>query len=441
MEISASRTGEQLVLVLAGRMDGTGAQQVTAAIQQNLTDHDTALIFDLGGVDYLSSAGLRTFQESARRMKERNGRIAVCRLQDFVRKLFASGGFLRILSDYPTVEAALAGTARAATPPAGEVKIAGPGWTVSAQRLTGTPGALTVTGNLKNLHAGKISLADVKETQVSSGGFCTGIGAMAKTREAASPLLGEMVQAGGTVYWIPTDGNSNTDFFTAQDLASSGMKTFTLFSASFNDPFADLLRITSEKPEGMTIPEVYAAIFRYLREQYPAFSGACGVCLKATIGGLCSSDLRHPLLAAAEDRAAKGPEQMPGGRTVTEYPLEGTVIEKVSVVDVKPRYSGDILISIGYGLDPVTAQKTFSQEQLAALSYTNARAGSSGLFLYNKGLVFRSLPWDNAKPFGEQLCTAPAKGDFVAMHNLLGVTTVKSAVAGILPFSAIRAGE
>ena len=53
MEISASRTGEQLVLVLAGRMDGTGAQQVTAAIQQNLTDHDTALIFDLGGVDYL----------------------------------------------------------------------------------------------------------------------------------------------------------------------------------------------------------------------------------------------------------------------------------------------------------------------------------------------------------------------------------------------------
>jgi len=441
MEITASRTGEQLVLSLNGRMDGTGAQQVTAAIQQNLTDHDTALIFDLGGVDYLSSAGLRTFQESARRMKERNGRIAVCRLQDFVRKLLESGGFLRILSDYPSVEAALAGTAHAASPLAGEVKIAGPGWTVSAQPLTGAPGAITITGNLKNLHAGKISSADVKEVQVSSNGFCTGIGALAKTRETASPLLGEMVQAGGTVYWIPTDGNSNPDFFAAQDLASSGMRTFTLFSASFNDPFADLLRITSEKPEGMTIPEVYAAIFRYLKERYPAFSGACGVCLKATIGGLCSSDLRYPILAAAADRAAKGPVPMPLGRTVTEYPLEGTVIDKVSVVDVKPRYSGNILISIGYGIDPAIAQKTFSQEHLEALSYTDARAALPGLFLYNKGLVFRSLPWDNAKPFGEQFRAAPEKGDFVALHNLLAVTTVKSAVAGILPVSAIRTGE
>lgn len=441
MEITASRTGDQLVLSLTGRMDGTGAQQVTAAIQQNLTDHDTALIFDLGGVDYLSSAGLRVFQESARRMKERNGRIAVCRPQDFVRKLFTSGGFFRILTGFPTVEAALAGTAGTAIPLYGEVKIAGPGWTLSAQHLTGTPGTLTVSGNLESLHAGSFAAGDMKEAQVPPGGFCTGIGAMAETREAASPLLGEMVQAGGTVYWIPTDGNANTDFFTAADLATSGMKTFTLFSASFTGPFADLLRITSEKPEGMTLSELYAAVFRYLKEQYPGFSGACVVCLKATIGGLCSSDLRHSLLAAAAGRAAQGPERMPVGRTVTEYPLDGTVLEKASVVDVKPRYAGDILISIGYGVDPVAARNTFSPEDLAALAYTDPRAAASGLFLYNKGLVFSSLPWDNRKPFEEQLRAAPAAGRFVAMHNLLAVTTVKSAVAGILPVSVIKNGD
>jgi len=441
MEITASRTGEQLVLSLTGRMDGTGAQQVTAAIQQNLTDHDTALIFDLGGVDYLSSAGLRVFQESARRMKERNGRIAVCRMQDFVRKLFTSGGFFRILADFPTVEAARAGTVGPALPRDGEVTIAGPGWTLFAQRLTGSPGPVTVTGTLKSLHTGMIGAGEIRELQVPPGGFCTGIGAMAKTREAASPLLGEMVQAGGTVYWIPTDGNSNPDFFTAADLATTGMKTFTLFSASFTGPFADLLRITSEKPEGMTLSELYAAVFRYLKEQYPGFSGACVVCLKATIGGLCSSDLRHSLLAAAAGRALKGPERMPFGKTVTEYPLDGTVLEKASVVDVKPRYAGDILISIGYGIDPDTARKTFSPEQLAALSYTDARTATTGLFLYNKGLVFRSLPWDNAKPFDEQFRAAPAAGTFVAMHNLLAVTTVKSAVAGVLPVSVIRNGE
>jgi anti-anti-sigma factor len=441
MEITASRTGEQLVLTLTGRMDGTGAQQVTAAIQKNLTDHDMALIFDLGGVDYLSSAGLRVFQESARRLKERKGRIAVCRLQEFVRKLFTSGGFFRVLADFPTMEAALAGTAGTAMPPAGEVRISGTGWTISAQHLTGIPGTITVTGNLTSLHAGKIAPGNVRETQVPPGGFSTGIGAMAETRDAASPLLGEMVQAGGMVYWIPTDGNSNPDFFTAQDLASSGMKTFSLFSASFTGPFADVLRITSEKPEGMTLTELYAAVFRYLKEQYPGFSGACVVCLKATISGLCSSDLKTSLLAAAAERAAKGPAAMPFGRTVTEYPLEGTVIEKVSVVDVKPRYAGDILISIGYGIDPALARTTFPEDQLAALSYTDERNPGAGLFLHNRGMVFRDLPWDHAKPFEAQLRAAPASGGFVALHNLLPVTTVKSAVAGILPISAIRNGD
>ncbi len=441
MEITASRTGTQLVISLTGRMDGTGAQQVAAAIQQNLTDHETALIFDLGGVDYLSSAGLRVFQEGARRMKERSGRIAVCRLQDFVRKLFTSGGFFRILADFPTVEAAIAGTAGAVIPPAGEVRIAGQGWTLAGQRLSGTPGPVTVTGNLKSIHAGTIAPGDVREVTVAPGAFFAGIGAMAKTDDAASPLLGEMVQEGGMVYWIPTDGHSTPDFFTARDLASSGMKTFSLFSLSFAGPFSDLVRITSEKPEGMPLSEVYAAVFRYVKDQYPGFSGACVVCLKATIGGLCSSDLKTPLLAAAADRAAKGPAVMPSGKTVTEYPLDGTVIEKASVVDVKPRYAGDVLISIGYGIDPALAQKTFTPDQLATLSYSDPRTAGTGLFLYNKGMVFKNLPWDNAKPFEEQFRAAPASGGFVALHNLLAVTTVKSAVAGILPVSAIRNRE
>lgn len=441
MEITATRTGEQLVLAITGRMDGAGAQQVTTAIQQNLTDHDTALIFDLGGVDYLSSAGLRVFQETARRMKERNGRIAVCGVQDFVRKLFTAGGFFRILADYPTAEAALRGTAGAAVPSAAEIRLAGPGWSLAAQRLAGTAGTLSVTGSLSALHTGKAGPGDIRETPAPAGGYSTGISAMAATREAAAPLAGEMVRAGGMVWWIPTDGNLTPDFFTARDLESSGLKTFSLFSASFSGPFSDLLRITADKPEGITLAEVYSAVFRYMREQYPDNRGICAVVLKATIGGLCSSDLKDSVLAVAAGRAARGPVPVPVGRTVTEYPFESTVIAKASAVDVKPRYAGDILISVGYGIDPAAARKAFSADQVDALSFADPRAPSGGFFLYNKGVVFRSLPWDNAQPFEEQLRTAAAAGSFAAMHNLLNITTVRSAVAGILPVSAIRTAD
>jgi anti-anti-sigma factor len=441
MEITATRNGEQLVLAVTGRMDGTGAQHVTTAIQQNLTDHITVLIFDLGGVDYLSSAGLRVFQENARRMKERNGRIAVCRVRDFVRKLFASGGFFRVLAEYPSVEEALRGTTGTAAPAAGEIRLAGPGWSLAAQPLAGAPGTLSVTGNLSALHTGKVGPGDVREIAVPAAGFGTGIGAMAATREAASPLLGEMVRAGGSAWWIPTDGNLTPDFFTAQDLAESGMKTFSLFSATFTGPFSDILRITAENPEGMALSAVYAAVFRYLQEQHPENAGICAVVLKATIGGICSSDLKDPFLAAVADRAARGPVPMPVGRTVTEYPFEGTPMEKASAVDIRPRHAGEILISIGYGIDTAAALKKFPQEQLAALAFTDPRVQQGGLFLYNKGVVFSALPWDNTKPFEEQVREAPAAGTFSAMHNLLNITTVRSAVAGILPIAAVRTGE
>ncbi|MCK9581344.1 MAG: STAS domain-containing protein [Methanoregula sp.] len=441
MEISVSRTGEQLVLTLTGRMDGTGAQQANGVIQQNLTDHDMALIFDLGGVDYLSSAGLRIFQESARKMKERKGSVAVCRLQDFVRKLFTSGGFLRIVDDFPTVEAALAGTAAAGTAPDGEVKITGTGWTLSAHHQSDAPGILMVTGNLAAVHAGNVTAADIREMQIPAGGFCAATGAMARNKEEAAPLLGEMVQAGGMAFWIPTDGNLNPDFFTAKDLESSGMKTFTLFSSSFSGPFADVLRISSDKPDGMTMSEVYTAIFQYMKTRYPDFQGICAVALKATIGGLCSSDMKTSVIAAAADRAAKGPVLMPAGKTMTELPFDGSVAEKVAAVDVKPKYGGNILVSIGYGIDPATALKSFSKNEVAALYYTNPRAPLAGPFLFNKGIVFKNLHWDNAKSFDEQIRSAPANGEFVAIHNILNITTVRSAVAGVLPVSVIRNGE
>lgn len=441
MEITASRTGEHLVLTLTGRMDGTGAQQVTAAIQQNLTDHDVVLIFDLGGVDYLSSAGLRVFQESARKMKERQGRVAVCQIQDFVRRIFTAGGFLRIITEFPTTDAALAAMAPAASTPAGDVTISGTGWTLSAHHQSDTPGTLAVTGNLAAVHTGTVTAADIHEMQMSPGGFGVAIGAMARTPDEAAPLPGEMVQAGGMVYWIPTDGNLNPDFFTAKDLESSGMKTFTLFSTSFTGPFADVLRITSDRPEGTTLTEVYAAIFQYLKKQYPDFSGICAVALKATIGGLCSSDMKTSVIAAAAERAAKGSAPVYGGRTVTELPYDGSVTEKISAVNVKPQYAGSILISIGFGIDPATARNSFSEDTIASLYFSDPRSATTGPFLFNKGLVFRNLHWDNTKSFDEQLRAAPANGEFVAIHNLLNITTVKSAVAGVLPVSVIHNGD
>jgi hypothetical protein len=261
---------------------------------------------------------------------------------------------------------------------------------------------------------------------------------MGKTRDMAAPLLGEMLSLGGTVYWIPTDGHLTPDFFTAEDSVSSGMKPFSLFNAAFTGPFSDMIRISSDTPEGVTLAEVYAGIFRYAKEKYPDFKGVLAVALKATIGGLCSSDMKTSLLAAAADRAARGPAAMPAGKTVTELPFDGSVQEKISVIDVTPGYAGDMLIGAGYGIDLPLAQNAFPPETLSPLFYTDARSPGTATFLYNKGAVFKNLRWNQAGDFEARIGAAQDAGEFIAMHNLLSITRLKSALVGIVLVSAIR---
>jgi anti-anti-sigma factor len=419
-------------------MDGTGAQQAASAIQQNLNDHDTAIVFDLGGVDYLSSAGLRVFQDSIRKMKERKGHVAVCRPQDFVLKLLTSGGFTKVLSVYSSVEEALGHGGNAAVSAPGGKHISGNGWTLTGEHISDKPVTLSVMGNLQAVHDGNISVQEISLTRGCSHGFCVGIGAMGNNREMAAPLAGEMISLNGTVCWIPTDGHLTPDFFTAEDSESSGMKSFSFFNAGFTGPFTDMIRISSDKPDGMTLAEVYDGIFRYAREHYPDFKGICAVAMKATISGLCSSDMKTSLLAASADRSRNAPVAMPGGKTVTELPFDGSVAEKISHVDVKPRYAGDVLISIGYGIDLTLAEKAFPAESLSSLYYKDPRTPANRVFLYNKGAVFKNLRWDNTAGFETQIGTAAVAGEFVAMHNLLNITKLRSAQVGLSLVSAIR---
>jgi len=129
---------------------------------------------------------------------------------------------------------------------------------------------------------------------------------------------------------------------------------------------------------------------------------------------------------------------MPGGKTVTELPFDGSVTERISVIDVKSRYAGDILIAVGYGIDLRRAEKALSPEDIAGLFYTDVRKSDNGMFLYNKGAVFKNLRWDNTAGFEAQIGTLLDAGEFVAMHNLLDITKLKSALVGIAPVSAIK---
>ena len=96
MEIRKERTGNALTLSLSGRLETTTAPALDAVVKTELNDVD-ALTFDLAGLEYISSAGLRVLL-SAQKTMNKQGTMRVCGASEIVREIFDITGFTEILT-------------------------------------------------------------------------------------------------------------------------------------------------------------------------------------------------------------------------------------------------------------------------------------------------------------------------------------------------------
>jgi anti-anti-sigma factor len=76
-------------LALRGRLDTTTAPQLEAKLAQLLESPEVrALVFQLEGLDYVSSAGIRCFVRARKAMAERGGHVAIVNPQPAVKRVF-----------------------------------------------------------------------------------------------------------------------------------------------------------------------------------------------------------------------------------------------------------------------------------------------------------------------------------------------------------------
>ncbi|MBQ6591528.1 MAG: STAS domain-containing protein [Solobacterium sp.] len=94
------REGKALTVALSGRLDSSTAPDLEK--QLDLTDTDK-LVFDLAGLEYISSAGLRILLASMKAM-DRQGEMTVRHVQPAVMELFTVTGFSEILTIEPDEE-------------------------------------------------------------------------------------------------------------------------------------------------------------------------------------------------------------------------------------------------------------------------------------------------------------------------------------------------
>ena len=111
MNFSARRYANAVVLSVEGRLD----QDTCDAFRKDLLGHveesahgGGAIVLDLSGLEYVSSAGLRCFMLASRQAKSQKGRIFVAQLQPMVAEIFEISHFNLVFQVFGSVKDALA---------------------------------------------------------------------------------------------------------------------------------------------------------------------------------------------------------------------------------------------------------------------------------------------------------------------------------------------
>jgi anti-sigma B factor antagonist/stage II sporulation protein AA (anti-sigma F factor antagonist) len=111
MDLRPKRFADTLVLSPAGRIDHATAEPFREAFLAALAGCAAGkdqVVLDLGGVEYIASAGLRGLMLGAKQVKAQGGTLVVAALQPVVREVFEISRFTLVFKTYPSVREALA---------------------------------------------------------------------------------------------------------------------------------------------------------------------------------------------------------------------------------------------------------------------------------------------------------------------------------------------
>ena len=111
MEIDVDRQGNTLIATAGGRIDGVNARDFENALRESIADDDNAVVVDLEGLSYISSAGLRAILLIAKTLSQRGAKFALCALSEPIREVFEISGFDKIVAIHNTRREAVASMA------------------------------------------------------------------------------------------------------------------------------------------------------------------------------------------------------------------------------------------------------------------------------------------------------------------------------------------
>jgi len=425
MNIKSERKNGILVTTPEGRLDAFEAANLDKALATLLKEDDSYLVLDLNAVPYLSSGGIRVLLSMHKKMARKNGQVRLCGVKGYLAEVFKMVGMESVFITHDTADEAVNHILNLEN-----MKRCEKDWrnlpcykrantSFHVFHASDKAARLKTVGNLaKVLHA-TLEPEDIRQRRFSEAEYSIGLGALGGSMEDCLPLLGEMITIGGTMVWLPTDGNDTPDFLipqkdTGEIVISAGV------NAALDGGFNDILLIGNDEQDApVTIGEFYEAVFDIARERQVSHSSLVGVSMVADLHSLFSSGIKiSPILKFTP---ANGGMVMDAENTA-----------KWMDINTEPKFAGSTMISFGLGLDLSADLSGLPKPLLDNVFYIHpANVGSKKMLLHNHGVVFANLQWQYVLDLDGEIRRIARQGEFLDMRHLLDTTRITRAVAGV----------
>ncbi len=96
-----------MIISVKGRLDAVTSPEFENQLSEMISKGDALFVLNLSELEYISSAGLRSILATAKKLKQKEGRILFAGLKGPVDEVFKISGFHSIFKIYDSEEAAL----------------------------------------------------------------------------------------------------------------------------------------------------------------------------------------------------------------------------------------------------------------------------------------------------------------------------------------------
>ncbi len=108
MQVKISTKNDVLIIMFEGKLDTGTANYAESETNKYIKDHKK-VIMDLGSTSFVSSAGLRVFLATAKKLMAVGGALRICNANAVVKEVLEMSGFTTILEVKDDLDSALEG--------------------------------------------------------------------------------------------------------------------------------------------------------------------------------------------------------------------------------------------------------------------------------------------------------------------------------------------